>query len=282
MRPEDIRRMSVGELRLHFVERGRSLASECEEALRCDERAGARAVYEAILRRRRENRAEGQRLRHLLRYETPLWEKGLTRIAGVDEAGMAPLAGPVVASAVILPREFRPRGIDDSKQVDAAARERLAIEIKQAAVCWSVGLASVEEIDAVNIYWAGLLAMRRAVEGLVPCPEHILLDARRLAEVKIPQDGIVGGDGKSLTIAAASIIAKTTRDAMMAEYDRQYPGYGFGRHKGYPTEEHFAAIGRLGVCPLHRRSFAPIRQALGLDPVQQELFEAAPEEEAGS
>ena len=278
MGPDDIRRMSLAELRARFVEQGRPLAAECEEALRCDGRAGARAVYEAVLRRRHENRAEGQRLRHLLRFETPLWEQGVIRIAGVDEAGMAPLAGPVVAAAVILPREFRPRGIDDSKQIDAAARERLAAEIKAAAVCWAVGLAAVEEIDSINIYRAGLLAMRRAIEGLALAPEHILIDARRVPEVKIPQQGIVHGDALSLTIAAASILAKTTRDALMADLDRAHPGYGFARHKGYPTAEHFAALAKLGPCPLHRRSFAPVRQALGLEPVQVELFPAKAEE----
>ncbi len=272
MRPEDIGRMSVCELRELFVEKRRALPPDCERALRCDGRAGARVVHEAVLRRRKANRAEGQRLRRLLQYETPLWEKGLTRIAGVDEAGMAPLAGPVVAAAVILPREFRPRGIDDSKQVDAAERERLAVEIKRAAICWAVGITSVEEIDSINIYRAGLLAMRRAVEGLASCPEHVLIDARRLPELKVPQNGIVHGDALSLTIAAASIIAKTTRDGMMVEHDARHPGYGFARHKGYPTAEHFAAIEKLGVCALHRRSFAPIRRALGLGPRQQELF----------
>jgi ribonuclease HII len=281
MGPDDIRRMSLAELRARFVERGQPLPAECEEALRCDGRAGARAVYEAVLRRRRDNRSEGQRLRHLLRFETPLWEQGLTRIAGVDEAGMAPLAGPVVAAAVILPREFRPRGIDDSKQVDAAERDRLAVEIKAAAVCWAVGLAAVEEIDSINIYRAGLLAMRRAIEGLAEVPEHILIDARRVPEVKIPQQGIIHGDALSLTIAAASILAKTTRDALMADLDRAHPGYGFARHKGYPTAEHFAALEKLGPCPLPRRSVAPVRQALGLEPVQEELFLALEVEESG-
>jgi len=276
MRPSDIAGMSIAELRERFLGKGRPLPAECEEALRYDARAGARAVYEAVLRRRFENRAEGQRLRHLLRYESALWEKGVSRIAGVDEAGMAPLAGPVVAAAVILPRQFRPRGIDDSKQVDAAMRTRLCAEIKAEALCWAVGIAAVEEIDTINIYRAGLLAMRRAVEGLSLRPEHILIDARRLPEVAIPQDGIIHGDALSLTIAAASIIAKTTRDALMCEHDARHPGYGFARHKGYPTSEHFAAIERLGVCELHRRSFAPIRQALGLDPVQGELFAPEP------
>jgi ribonuclease HII len=279
MRPEDIPRLSVAELRERYVERGRALEAGCEEALKNDARAGARAVYEAVLRRRRENRAEGQRLRHLLHYETALWAKGVERIAGVDEAGMAPLAGPVVAAAVILPKEFRPRGVDDSKQVDAAERARLAVEIKGAALCWAVGIASVAEIDTINIYRAGLLAMRRSIEGLSVRPEHVLLDARRVPEVKIPQDGIIHGDALSLTIAAASILAKTTRDALMAEYDAAHPGYGFARHKGYPTAEHFEALTRLGACPLHRRSFAPVRQALGLEPVQGTLFEPPPDDD---
>jgi len=158
--------------------------------------------------------------------------------------------------------------------------ERLAVEIKAVAVAWAVGLASVEEIDTLNIYHAGLLSLRRAVDGLAVRPEHLLIDARRLKEVAIPQQGIVHGDALSLTIAAASIIAKTTRDAMMAAWDLEHPGYGFARHKGYPTAEHFAALEKLGACPLHRRSFAPVRQALGLDPVQAELF-PPPEKSAG-
>jgi ribonuclease HII len=229
-------------------------------------------VYDAILRRRHENRAEGQRLRHLLGFERALWEQGVEPIAGVDEAGMAPLAGPVVAAAVILPRDFRPRGIDDSKQIDAAERERLCVEVKKSAVCWAVGIATVEEIDRINIYRAGLLAMRRAVEGLGVKPAHLLVDARRIPECDIPQRGIVHGDALSLTIAAASIVAKTTRDALMETLDREHPGYGFARHKGYPTAEHFDALKAKGACAIHRRSFAPIREALGLDPVQRDLF----------
>ncbi|HUK66529.1 MAG TPA: ribonuclease HII [Anaeromyxobacteraceae bacterium] len=272
MRSEDIAELSIEEIRLRFVEEGRSLSNACLEALAADQRSGAVAVYRAILRRRRENRAEGQRLRNLLRYEMPLWERGLTRVAGVDEAGMAPLAGPVVAAAVILPRDFRPRGIDDSKQVERRERERLAIEIKRHALSWATGQSTVDEIDRHNIYRAGLMAMRRAVEGLGAVPEHLLIDARRLPELKVPQEGIIHGDAKSLTIAAASIIAKTTRDALMVEYDRVHPGYGFCRHKGYPTAEHFAALSRCGPCSIHRRSFAPVRRALGLEPEQGDLF----------
>lgn len=272
MGPEDLARMSVADLRTRFLVEGRSLPAGCEQALASDPRAGARAVHRAVVRRRRQNRVEGQRLRRLLRYETELWERGLTLVAGADEAGMAPLAGPVVAGACILPRDYRPRGIDDSKQLDAAERERLALDIRRHAVCWAVARAEVEEIDRLNIYWAGILALERAVRALVRRPEHLLVDARTLRGLDLPQQGIVHGDALSLTIAAASILAKTARDALMEELDGRHPGYGFSRHKGYPTPEHLAALQELGPCPVHRRSFAPVREALGLEPAQADLF----------
>lgn len=272
MRPEEIAALSVAELRERFLNQGCSLPAGCEGVLASDPRAGARAVYQAIQRRRRQNRVEGQRLRQLLRYETELWERGVELVAGVDEAGMAPLAGPVVAAACILPRDFRPAGIDDSKQLDAETRERLAVEIKRHAICWAIGLAAVEEIDRLNIYWAGILSLRRAVEGLSTRPQHLLIDARRIRDLDIPQQGIVHGDALSLTIAAASILAKTARDRMMAELDQRFPGYGLARHKGYPTPEHFDALRRLGASTIHRRSFGPVREVLGIGPVQVEMF----------
>ena len=134
-------------------------------------------------------------------------------------------------------------------------------------MAWAVAFAEVEEIDRVNIYWAGLLAMRRAVEALFPAPQHILIDARRLKELTTPQQAIVKGDSKSLTIAAASILAKTARDALMCKLDAEHPGYGFSKHKGYPVREHVAALERLGASPVHRRSFAPVRTVLGLPPL---------------
>jgi ribonuclease HII len=188
-------------------------------------------------------------------------------VAGVDEAGMSPLAGPVSAAAVIFAPGTRIPGVDDSKKLDAPARERLATEIKCTAVAWSVGFAEVDEIDTINIYWAGLLAMRRAVEGLSASPEHILVDARRIKDLKIPQQAIVKGDSKCLTIAAASILAKTARDALMHKLDAVYPGYGFSKHKGYPVREHLVALKSLGASPIHRRSFAPVREILGLPPL---------------
>lgn len=244
------------------------------EALETDSRCGAQELAKQIRARQRKSRVEGQRLRKLLQYETELWEQGFTLIAGVDEAGMAPLAGPVVAGAVILPRKYKLRDLNDSKKIpDKTKREEMAAQIKADAVCWSVGRAEVEEIDEINIYHAGLLAMRRAVEGLETCPDFVLVDARKIPHCPAPQRGIIRGDTLSASIAAASIIAKTTRDAQMAELDRQYPGYGLASHKGYGTPAHLHALNLLGVLPIHRRSFAPVRQALGIAPMQTKLFD---------
>jgi ribonuclease HII len=259
-------RLALAQVRLRYVTEGRSLDVATEEALRADSRAGAKAILDAIARRRFGNRSEGQRLRKLLRYESALWADGVLRVAGVDEAGMSPLAGPVSAAAVVFAPRSRIPGVDDSKKLDATVRDRLAAEIKETAAAWSIGFASVQEIDTINIYWAGLLAMRRAVEGLLPAPQHLLLDARRLRDLPIPQQPIVKGDAKSLTIAAASILAKTARDALMRKLDAEYPGYGFAKHKGYPVREHLAALRKLGAAPVHRRSFAPVRTVLGLPP----------------
>ena len=208
------------------------------------------------------NRAEGQRLRRMLRFERALWANGVELVAGIDEAGMSPLAGPVVAAAVILPVECRLAHVDDSKKLSAERRAELAPLIKAQAIAWAVGIVEPEEIDSLNIYWAGIAAMQRAVEALFPQPLHLLLDARKLREVALPQDAIIHGDAKSLSIAAASIIAKTTRDARMVAYDTHYPGYGFAQHKGYPVKQHQAALRVLGPCAIHRRSFAPVREAM--------------------
>jgi ribonuclease HII len=259
--------ISLAQIKFRYVIEGRPLDGPTETALRADARAGARAILTAIARRRFDNRSEGQRLRKLLRYETSLWAAGIVRVAGVDEAGMSPLAGPVAAAAVMFTPGSRISGIDDSKKLDAAARDRLATEIKQAALSYSVGFAEVDEIDTINIYWAGMLAMRRAVEALPLSAQHLLIDARRIRDVGIPQLPIVKGDCKSQSIAAASILAKTARDARMQRLDKQYPGYGFAKHKGYPVREHLLALDRLGASPVHRRSFAPVRAILGLPPL---------------
>lgn len=201
------------------------------------------------------NRRAGQQLRHLLRRERELWEAGIGRIAGVDEAGMGPLAGPVVAAAVMFPSGAGLRGVHDSKRLTALQRRRLAVEIREKATAYAVIRLEVQEIDRLNIYRAGLEAMRRAVEGLGPAPEFVLVDARRIPGLEIDQEAVIGGDAKCHAIAAASILAKTSRDELMERYDDQYPGYDFASHKGYATRAHRAAIRRLGPTPIHRRSF---------------------------
>jgi ribonuclease HII len=275
---ETLLRKSIPELSDLFVRRQRPVPKGLLEALDADGRQGAHQLAKRIRERYRENRSEGQRLHFLLRFEIELWNEGFGFVAGVDEAGMAPLAGPVVAGAVILPQNYKLRGLNDSKKIlDPEKRDELAVQIKQDAVCWSVGVAAVEEIDKINIYHAGLLAMQRAVQGLTCQPDFILVDARRIPNCQTPQRGIIRGDALSASIAAASIIAKTTRDAHMLEMDQMYSGYGLATHKGYPTPEHCRALKSLGALPIHRRSFARVREALGLDPIQTELF--APEEE---
>jgi ribonuclease HII len=260
-------RLVLAKLKKRYVDDGRSLPAAIEALLRADERSGAQAILRAIDQKRHARRAEGQRLRGILKYERELWGAGVVLVAGVDEAGMSPLAGPVAAGAVIFPPGARIPGVDDSKKLDAKQRDELSPIIKETALAWSVALVPPEEIDAINIYWAGLLAMRRAIEGLGVAPEHLLIDGRKLREFSIPQERIVKGDEKSLSIAAASILAKTTRDAIMVELDARYPGYGFARHKGYPVKEHFSALARLGACAIHRRSFAPVREVMGLPPL---------------
>src|SRR5438874_558286 len=265
---------SIPELRERFVDRARPVPKGLVEALELDTRQGAHHLAKLIRDRWRKNRAEGQRLHNLLRFEIDLWDQGVNLIAGVDEAGMAPLAGPVVAGAVILPRNYKLKRLNDSKQIlDTTVRDELALQIKADAIVWSAGIAEVEEIDTLNIYHAGLLAMRRAVEGLTSQPDFILVDARRIPHCSTPQRGIIKGDTLSASIAAASIIAKTTRDAIMTELDAVLPGYNFATHKGYPTPEHCRCLKELGATPIHRRSFARVREALGLDPIQSELFE---------
>ncbi len=180
--------------------------------------------------------------------------------AGVDEAGRGPLAGPVVAAAVILDRRRVPHGIDDSKKLNESAREQLYGRIVRSSTGWGVGIVEVEEIDRLNIYHATMLAMSRAVDALGVDPGMVLVDGNALPKWRHPATAIVSGDALSRSIAAASIIAKVTRDRMMLDYHAQYPGYGWHQNKGYGTAEHRAALTLLGPTPLHRRSFAPVAQ----------------------
>ncbi len=200
---------------------------------------------------------------------------GYRRIAGIDEAGRGPLAGPVVAAAVILPVHVRLVGVDDSKQLSEAERERLYPAILEKAVGVGIGVADAGEIDALNILEATRLAMRRAIENVAPSPDYLLTDAVILPEVRIPLRPIIKGDALSLSIAAASIIAKVTRDRLMVAYHERFPQYNFLSHKGYGTAEHLQMLAQFGPCAIHRRTFAPVREVM-LSAPATELSMAGP------
>ncbi len=225
--------------------------------LDADTRSGAQVLARQLRRRESRMLDERRRQRRLFRLHAELFRAGDRWVAGVDEVGVGPLAGPVVAAAVILPRRVRLPGLNDSKQVPPAERERLATAIREQAVAWCVGEAAVDEIDRINIYWAALLAMRRAVEGLARAPDRVLVDARTIPGLTVPQRALVRGDGRDGSIAAASILAKVHRDGLMCRLDRRFPGYGFSQHMGYATAAHRRALARRGPSPIHRRSFAP-------------------------
>lgn len=191
----------------------------------------------------------------LWQLENEMYDSGIITLCGVDEAGRGPLAGPVCAAAVMLPRGIVIDGLNDSKKLSERRRERLYDDIKEKAIHWAVAFASVEEIETLNILGATYLAMNRAIEELGIVPELALIDGNRAKGVEYDTRCIVGGDGKCADIAAASIMAKVTRDRLMYELDAQYPGYGFAKHKGYGTAAHYAAIRELGPCPAHRLSF---------------------------
>jgi ribonuclease HII len=190
-----------------------------------------------------------------LYYENLAYTKGFNCICGVDEVGRGPLIGSVVAAAVILPKGFVLEGLDDSKKLSEKKREQLELQIKEAAIAWAVAEANHDEIDELNILHASLLAMKRAVEALKTPPDYALIDGNRCPLLDIPSEAIVKGDGLSASIAAASVLAKVARDAQMRELALEYPQYGFEKHKGYPTQAHYAAIAEHGVLPMHRRSF---------------------------
>jgi ribonuclease HII len=234
---------------------------ELLKALEGDTRKGAQDLLETLRARQKREKAERLRQTKLLAYERPLWDAGLLHVAGVDEVGVGPLAGPVIAAAVILPPDYRLKGLNDSKQVSHEHREALAARIREDAVAFAVAHAEVEEIDRLNIYHAALLAMRRAVSQLAVPAQHVLVDARKIPDCPCPQQAIVKGDALSASIAAASLVAKVARDNLMAELDLVHPGWGFALNAGYPTPEHLRALRERAPSPIHRLSFAPVREA---------------------
>lgn len=258
-----VEELSVDDIRKRYVDADTPVTQQVLNRLQRDRRQGVQKLYAVLKKRFEREREERMRLDAMRHFERVLWRSGIKDIAGVDEAGVAPLAGPVVAAAVMFPPETEIAGVDDSKKLDPETRTRLAAEIRAKASGVAVGIATVAEIDEINIYHAGLLAMRRAVEGLPRAPQHVLVDARTVPGIAMPQNAFNKGDGLNFSIAAASIIAKTTRDAMMEELDREHPGYGFAAHKGYPTPDHREAFLKLGPCPVHRMSFPVIHEMLG-------------------
>ena len=228
------------------------------EELILDGRAGVQA---AISKRKRELQKqvdEDLRLEKMLAYEKELYAQGIDLIAGVDEVGRGPLAGPVVAAAVILPKACKIPGLNDSKKIPKSKHKEIYEAVLQNAIAIGIGVKDNQVIDQVNIYEATKLAMMEAIGQLEPQPQHLLIDAMKL-DLPIPQTSIIKGDANSLSIAAASIVAKVTRDQMMEEFDCEYPGYDFTQNAGYGTANHLAGLDKLGVTPIHRRSFEPVK-----------------------
>jgi ribonuclease HII len=213
-----------------------------------------------------------------LGFERELWQQGTTLVAGVDEAGCGPLAGPVVAGAVVFPHTWlesglpsKLRGLNDSKQLSEEQREKyFDIIASHPEIRHAIAIVDVEMIDRINIRQAAWRAMNQALDQLQPRPQHVLVDGLKISWLPYPQTALVQGDGRSYSIAAASVVAKVTRDRLMRAFDQQYPGYGFAEHKGYATPQHYAAITAQGPCPIHRRSFAPFR----LVATELELFDS--------
>ena len=251
--------VTVRELENRFIHGG-EIPSDTELALlEADPRAGARRIASVLKKRCARQGREHDRIAALLAHERSLWEKGVSYIAGVDEVGVGPFAGPVVAAAVVFPRGTAIEGVRDSKQLNHDRRTKLHGAIRREALSVGIGLVEAEEIDRINIFRATLEAMRLAILDLKMKIQHVLVDARTIPGIGIPQEAIVGGDGKIFSIAAASIVAKVYRDNLMLSYDKQYPHYGFARHKGYGTAEHIRAIREHGPCEIHRRSFTSKR-----------------------
>ena len=227
-----------------------------------DPRRGVRALVAERSRRQAETRRRADRTDQLLQFEQRFWGRGVQRLAGVDEVGRGCLAGPVVAAAVVLPPGQRLPGLDDSKKLTAPSRQRLAAAVGEVALGVGLGVVEAADIDRLNILQATLAAMRQALAALDPSPEHVLVDGNQRPHSPWPETVLIGGDGRSQTIAAASVVAKVHRDRLMVDLDRIYPGYGFAQHKGYGSAAHLRALRDLGPCPLHRRSFAPVLRSL--------------------
>ncbi|MGG1630544.1 ribonuclease HII [Rossellomorea sp. NRS-1567] len=231
------------------------------DELKKDERIGVQKLLKQIEREQMKREKEREEFTVLTQYERELHQQGFTLIAGIDEVGRGPLAGPVVAAAVILPDDFYLAGLNDSKKITEARREDFYEYIREHAISVGVGMVHADEIDSINIYEATKKAMSEAIVSLLVQPEYLLIDAMKI-QSPFPSQSIIKGDSKSISIAAASIIAKVTRDRLMKEYSSTYPGYAFERNAGYGTKDHLGGLEKLGVTPIHRKSFAPVKELL--------------------
>ena len=258
----DIQTLSLEEICLLLETEGEHI-QPLLQAMDEDHRKGVQKAAAVYRKRRDKRRKEEARLKGMLCYEEKLYAKGYRYIAGIDEAGRGPVAGPVTVAAVILPIRPLIYGLNDSKKVSPKKREELFDTIINEAIAVSCINFSEEDIDRYDIYHATQLAMYTAVKTLDISPQAVLIDAMPLPDLEIYHESIVGGDAQSQSIAAASIIAKVTRDRIMEEYDRQYPRYGFAEHKGYLTQAHKDAIAQYGPCPIHRKSFEPVKSMVG-------------------
>lgn len=262
----NIKKMSLKKLQNLINERGTEIYPEVIRVLGQDPRGGAQKLVRFCVAKMEEWQRERDRLARMFSYERQVWVMGYKLVAGLDEAGRGPLAGPVVAAAVVLPGEVYLPGLDDSKRLSPKRRQELYDQIRQTAVAIGVGMVHPDGIDEANVMMATYKAMVKAVNNLPVPPDYLLIDALHLPGVAQPQSPIVGGEGLSCSIAAASIVAKVTRDEHMIEMDKLYPHYGFANHKGYGTAEHREALEKHGPCPIHRRTFDSAREILPLSP----------------
>lgn len=256
----DIKELSVSKVK-ELVDAQEKLDSELLCLLENDNRMGVNLLAKQYRNSLAKKELLLEQFTKMHDYENHYWAKGHEFVAGIDEAGCGPLAGPVVAAAVILPKDTDLMGLNDSKKLTEAKRKYYADAIREQAVAWAVAQASPTEIERFNIYKAAQIAMARAVERLDTPPTALLIDAKKLPQFNIPQEPIIKGDSKSISIAAASVLAKVSRDALMLEYDRKFPMYGFKDHMGYGTAAHMVALKKHGPCLIHRKGYAPVDEA---------------------
>lgn len=260
----NIKKLSLKQLQTLIHDRGPEVWTEVIEILGTDPRGGAQKLVKLCQTRLEEHKRERERIGRMFSYERQVWAMGYRFVAGLDEVGRGPLAGPVVAAAVILPKEVVLPGLEDVRRLTPKRRQELCGEIKKLALGIGIGMVHPEGIDEANVMMATYKAMVKVVQALEPQPDYLLIDSLHLPGVSQPQAPIAGGDSQSCSIAAASVVAKVTRDDYMVEMDKLYPQYGFASHKGYGTLEHREALERHGPCPIHRKTYGSVREIMSL------------------